>query len=82
VTTTSTEARVIDLLARMLGRPAADLTPQTDLVRDLGISSVDLFGLVAGIEEEFDIIFPSEDTDVVNNVRTVEDVVNLVEEYQ
>ncbi len=82
MTTTSTEARVIDLLARMLGRPASDLTPQTDLVRDLGISSVDLFGLVAGIEEEFDIIFPSEDTDVVNNVRTVEDVVNLVEEYQ
>jgi len=82
VTTTSIEARVIDLLARMLGRPASDLAPQTDLVRDLGISSVDLFGLVAGIEEEFDIIFPSEDTDVVNNVRTVEDVVNLVEEYQ
>jgi acyl carrier protein len=82
VSTSTTEERVTQLLSRMLGHPAEDFQPETDLVQDLGISSVDLFGLVAAIEEEFDLVFPAEDADLVNNVRTVEDVVNLVEEYQ
>ena len=82
MSTSITEERVVQLLSRMLGHPAEDFQPDTDLIQDLGISSVDLFGLVAAIEEEFDLVFPAEDADLVNNVRTVEDVVNLVEEYQ
>lgn len=81
MSTHTTEARVIDLLSRMLGLPESELEPDVDLVQDLGISSVDLFGLVAGIEEEFDIVFPS-DENLIGNVRTVRELVALVDEFR
>lgn len=79
--TTTTETRLIQLLARMLGRKPEDLGPDRHLVKDLGIDSVDLLGLVSGIEEEFDIVFPA-DGHLVSNVRTIRELVALVEEYQ
>lgn len=79
--TLTTEARLIQLLARMLGRKAEDLGPDKHLVKDLGVDSVDLLGLVSGIEEEFDIVFPA-DGHLIGNVRTIRELVALVEEYQ
>lgn len=79
--TTTTETRLIGLLARMLGRKAEDLGPDKHLVKDLGVDSVDLLGLVSGIEEEFDIVFPA-DGHLVSNVRTIRELVALVEEFQ
>ena len=76
----STETRVVELLARMLGHPPESLTPATDLVQDLGVSSVDFLGLVAALEDEFEIVFPA-DGSLINNVRTVGDLVALVEEF-
>ncbi|MBM3274906.1 MAG: acyl carrier protein [Candidatus Sericytochromatia bacterium] len=78
---TATESRLIELLARMLGRKAADLGLDQHLVKDLGIDSVDLLGLVSGIEEEFDIVFPA-DGHLISNVKTIRELVALVEEYQ
>lgn len=74
------ESRVVDLLSRMLGHPQAELTPGTDLVQDLGVSSVDFLGLVAALEDEFEIVFPA-DGSLINNVRTVGELVALVEEF-
>lgn len=81
MSTQTTEQRVVQLLSQMLGHPPEELGPDVDLVQDLGISSVDLLGLVAGIEEEFDIVFPADGT-LINNVRTVRELVALVEEFQ
>ncbi|MDQ3606225.1 MAG: acyl carrier protein [Gemmatimonadota bacterium] len=81
MSTATTEDRVIHLLSRMLGQPPEQLRPDVDLVADLGIGSVDLLGLVAGIEEEFDIVFPG-DASAINQVRTIRELVALVEEYQ
>jgi acyl carrier protein len=78
--TQTTETRVIELLSRMLNRPIEDLRPDVNIQLDLGIDSVDLLGLVAGIEEEFDIVFPS-DGSLISNVRTIRELVALVEEY-
>jgi acyl carrier protein len=80
MTVESIEARVTDLLARMLGHPPERLTPDTDLVQDLGISSVDFLGLVAALEDEFEILFPA-DGSLISSVRTVADLVALVEEF-
>lgn len=80
MTTQTTESRVIDLLARMLDRPADQLRPDLNLVTELGIDSVDLLGLVAGIEEEFDLVFPG-DGSLIANVRTIRELVALVDEY-
>lgn len=79
--TTTTEARLIQLLARMLGRKPEDLAPDKHLVKDLGIDSVDLLGLVSGIEEEFEIVFPA-DGHLISHVRTIRELVALVEEYR
>lgn len=77
----STQERVVQVLSGMLGMPATRLTPETDLVQDLGISSVDLLGLVAALEDEFEIVFPA-DGSLVSSVRTVGELVALVEEFQ
>lgn len=80
-TALTTEARLIQLLARMLGRKPEDLALDKHLVKDLGIDSVDLLGLVSGIEEEFEIVFPA-DGHLISNVRTIRELVALVEEYR
>lgn len=81
MSTVTTEGRVVQLLSRMLGQPPERLTPDVDLIADLGLGSVDLLGLVAGIEEEFDIVFPG-DGSAISHVRTIRELVALVEEYQ
>ena len=80
MTTMTTEGRVIQLLARMVNRPADQLSPQTQIAQDLGLDSVDLLGLVTGLEEEFDVVFPADDN-LIANVKTVRDLVALVEEF-
>jgi acyl carrier protein len=79
--TSAAQSRVIHLLARMLDRKVEELGADQHLIKDLGIDSVDLLGLVSGIEEEFDIVFPA-DGHVISNVRTIRELVALVEEYQ
>lgn len=81
MTTQILENRVIHLLARMLSRRPEDLRPEMHIVKDLGVDSVDLLGLVSGLEEEFDIVFPS-DGNLISNVRTIRELIALVEEYQ
>jgi acyl carrier protein len=81
MTTMTTEARVIQLLARMVNRPADQLSPTTHIAQDLGLDSVDLLGLVTGLEEEFDVVFPADDN-LIANVKTVRDLVALVDEYR
>ena len=79
MSTLTTETRVIQLLARMLDRPVEQLKPDVDLGKELGIDSVDLLGLVSGIEEEFDLVFPG-DGSLIAQVKTIRELVALVEE--
>lgn len=79
MTTQTTEDRMIQLLARMLNRPVEHFRPEANLVQELGIDSVDLLGLVSAVEEEFDVVFPGDGT-AIANVRTVRELVALVEE--
>lgn len=81
MTTLTTETRVIQLLSRMLNRPVGQLRPDVDLGKELGIDSVDLLGLVSGIEEEFDLVFPG-DGSLIAQVKTIRELVALVEETQ
>jgi acyl carrier protein len=77
----STEDRVVQVLTSLIGQPAVPLRAETDLVQDLGISSVDFLGLVAALEDEFQIVFPA-DGSLISNVRTIGDLVALVEEFE
>ena len=79
MSTLTTETRVIQLLSRMLNRPVEQLKPDVDLGKELGIDSVDLLGLVSGIEEEFDLVFPG-DGSLIAQVKTIRELVALVDE--
>jgi len=80
MSTTTIEDRVVQVLTAMIGQQASALLPETDLVQDLGISSVDFLGLVAALEDEFEILFPA-DGSLISNVRTVGELVALVQEF-
>jgi acyl carrier protein len=81
MSSSSTEDRVAQVLTSLIGQPAVPLSAETDLVQDLGISSVDFLGLVAALEDEFQIVFPA-DGSLISNVRTIGDLVALVEEFE
>jgi acyl carrier protein len=81
MSSSSTEDRVAQVLTSLIGQPAVPLSAETDLVQDLGISSVDFLGLVAALEDEFQIVFPA-DGSLISNVRTIGDLVALVEEFR
>ena len=43
------------IIADVLNVPKDDITPETTFVDDLGADSLDIFQIIMGIEEEFDI---------------------------
>ena len=47
----------------------------TNIVDDLGADSLDVFQIIMGIEEEFDIEIPAEGAE---KIATVEEAVNLI----
>ena len=54
------------------------ITEDTSFVDDLGCDSLDLFQIIMGIEEAFDIEIPTEETNIV----TVGDAVEAIREYK
>jgi acyl carrier protein len=57
---TPTAARIIALAERLAGIPA---TPESRLVEDLALDSLDRVQLAIDVEKEFDIIIPDRDVD-------------------
>ena len=53
------------------------ITLETNIVDDLGASSLDLVDLAMSVEDEFGIEVPDE---LIETVQTVGDVVNFIEE--
>ena len=67
---------VRDYLAAQLEVDPASITPQTDIIDDLGADSLDLVELVMSLEERYDIVLTDDKT---ANVRTVGQVVEMLE---
>lgn len=53
------------------------ISPDMDLIQDLGIDSFDMIMIVNTLEEEFSIVVEEED---LENLKTVEDVISRLEE--
>ena len=69
--------KVAAVLAKQLHVEEESITPETNLVDDLGADSLDVVDLVMTLEDEFDMEIPDED---VENVRTVGDIVKYLED--
>ena len=68
-----------EIIAEVLNVDADEITMDTTFVDDLGADSLDVFQIIMGIEEEFDIEIPDE---AVENIKTVGDIVSYIESNQ
>lgn len=63
------------VIANVLSVDPKEITMETTFMEDLGADSLDIFQIIMGIEEEFDIEIPAEK---VEHITTVEEAVNLM----
>lgn len=63
------------IISEVLSVDEEDITMQTTFVDDLGADSLDIFQIIMGIEEEFDIEIANEDAE---NIVTVGDAVEQI----
>ena len=63
------------IIAEVLNVDPEEVTMETTFVDDLGADSLDVFQIIMGIEEEFDIEVPAE---IAENIKTVEEAVELI----
>jgi acyl carrier protein len=68
--------RVKRIIVDQLGIDAARVTPEAELVKNLGADSLDFVELVMALEEEFDIAIPDERAEKLCKVG---DVVSYLE---
>lgn len=69
-------SRVMEIIAEQLNLSVETLSIDT-VFEDLGIDSLDLFQVVAALEEEFEIDF---DNDLTEQMTTVGEVVDYIKE--
>ncbi|CAL9333602.1 acyl carrier protein [Streptomyces sp. JH002] len=67
---------VAGIVEEIGGVPAADVTPDKDLVQDLNIDSLALIEIAVAVGEEFKIELSD---DELKELRTVQDVVQHIE---
>ena len=64
-----------DIVADVLNVQKEDIRPETTFVDDLGADSLDIFQIIMGIEEEFDIDIASENAEkIVSVADAVEEI--------
>lgn len=67
------------IIAEVLNVDTEEITMDTTFVDDLGADSLDIFQIMMGIEEEFDIEIPAEDVEQIVSVGdAVEQIKRLV----
>ena len=64
-----------DIIADVLNVQKDEIKPETTFVDDLGADSLDIFQIIMGIEEEFDIEI---DNDEADKIVTVQDAVDQI----
>lgn len=71
--------KVRDKLAQQLNVSADTITPESDIVKDLGADSLDVVELLISLEDEFGVSIPEDD---IVNVKTVGDIVAMLEKLE
>ena len=71
--------RIYDDIISMFNRldlvSPTDISPESDILYDLGLDSLQVYELVVDLEDGYDIHLPDED---LEKVHTVQDIVDLV----
>lgn len=64
-----------EIIAEVLSVDQEEVTLETTFTDDLGADSLDIFQIIMGIEQEFELTI---DTDEVEGIKTVGDAVELI----
>ena len=68
-----------EIIAEVVNVDADEITAETTFVDDLGADSLDVFQIIMGIEEEFDIEIANEDAEKIVSVGdAVEQIKNAL----
>lgn len=63
------------IIAEVLNVDPDEITPETTFTDDLGADSLDVYQIIMGIEEEFDIEIPAE---TAEQITTVDQAVEMI----
>lgn len=70
-----------DIIVEVLNVDETEVTMESTFIDDLGADSLDVFQIIMGIEEEFDIEIPNEEAEKIVTVGdTVEQIKKAVSE--
>ncbi len=67
--------KIVDILVDKLGIAPTEVTPEANLIKDLGIDSLDFAELIMEFEQEFNIRIPDNDAE---QLQTVSEIVDYV----
>lgn len=71
--------KIKKIIAEVLNVDEEEITMDTTFVDDLGADSLDIYQIIMGIEEEFDIEIPNEEAEKIATVGdAVEQIKNTV----
>ena len=71
--------KVREMLAKQLNLKPEAITLESDVVKDLGADSLDVVELLISLEDDYGISIPEDD---IVNVKTVKDIVDMIEKLQ
>jgi len=75
MTTEQLTEEISAIIEERLGVAASEITPEKNLINDLGADSLDSVELIMSIEQKFDISIPD---DAAENIKTVGDIIEYV----
>ncbi len=68
--------KIKDIMEEELGKDRNGVTLESDIIKDLGLDSLDIVTLIMAVEDEYG--FTADDDEIVN-LKTVGDVVKYIE---
>ncbi len=68
--------KIKDIMETELGKDRNDVTLESDIIKDLGLDSLDIVTLIMSVEDEYGF---TADDDEIAALKTVGDVVNYIE---
>ena len=69
--TSEMRGKIVEIIANQLGIDQEDITPEANVVDDLGADSLDVVELIMALEEEFNIEIPDEEAEKIKNVQDI-----------
>lgn len=65
-----------DLVAEQMNIKRESVTPESDIIKDIGADSLDIVEMLMNVESEWGIVIDDED---IESIKTVGDVIKCIE---